>query len=63
MLNRTSGIIGTVVGLILAIIGAFTWFSLGHHKLGPGLLVVGIIILAFGIYAYMTSMKAKSRAA
>lgn len=63
MLNRTSGIIGTVVGLILAIVGAFTWFSLGHHKLGPGLLVLGIIVLAFGIYAYMTSMKAKSRVA
>jgi uncharacterized membrane protein YccC len=63
MLNRTSGIIGTVVGLILAILGAFTWFSLGHHKLGPGLLVVGIIVLAFGIYAYMTSVKAKGSAA
>lgn len=63
MLNRTSGIIGTVVGLILAILGAFTWFSLGHHKLGPALLVVGIIVLVFGIYAYMTSVKAKGSAA
>lgn len=63
MLNRTNGIIGTVVGLILAILGAFTWFSLGHHKLGPALLVVGIIVLVFGIYAYMTSVKAKGSAA
>ena len=63
LLNRTNGIIGTVVGLILAIIGAFTWFALGHHKLGPAILVVGVIILAFGVYAYMTSAKAKSKAA
>ena len=63
MLNRTSGIIGTVVGLILAIVGAFTLFSLGHHKIGAGLLVVGVIVLVFGIYAYMTSVKAKGSAA
>lgn len=59
MLNRTTGIIGTALGLILAIIGAFAWFGLQHHKIGPGLLVLGIIILAFGAYAYMTSAKAK----
>ena len=63
LLNRTNGIIGTVVGLILAIVGVFSFASLGHHKIGIGLLVVGIIVLAFGIYAYMTSMRAKSSAA
>lgn len=60
LLNRTTGIIGTVLGLILAILGGYLWFGpTTHHKLGPGFLVVGIIILAFGAYAYMTSAKAK----
>jgi flagellar basal body-associated protein FliL len=57
MLTKMNGLIGTVIGLILAIVGAFFWFSLGHHKLGPGLLVIGILILAFGIYAYMAGSK------
>ncbi len=61
MLNRTTGIIGTILGLILAILGIYLWFlsTPVHHKLGPGFLVVGIIILAFGAYAYMSSAKAK----
>ena len=63
LLNRTNGIIGTVVGLILAIVGIYFFAAGSHHKIGLGLLVVGIIVLAFGVYAYMTSMRAKSRAA
>jgi len=61
MLSRTTGIIGTVLGLILAILGIYLWFisAVPHHKLGPGFLVLGIILLAFGAYAYMTSAKAK----
>lgn len=59
MRSRTLGLIGSALGLILAIIGGFVWFGLSHHKLGPGILVVGIIILAFGAWSYMGSAKAK----
>jgi hypothetical protein len=59
MRSRATGLIGSALGLILAIIGGYVWFGLSHHKLGPGLLVVGIILLAFGAWAYMGSAKAK----
>ena len=55
MLNKTTGMAGLVIGLILAAAGAFTWFGLNHHKLGPGLLVLGVVVLAVGVYAYMTT--------
>jgi uncharacterized protein YacL len=57
MLNKTTGMAGLVIGLILAIVGAITWFGLNHHKLGPGLLVLGVIVLAVGGYAFMASGK------
>ncbi|GEM_PF-1525926 len=62
LLNRTTGIIGTVLGLIVAIVGIYFWFfARAHHPVrGPVLLVVGILILAFGAWAYMTSIKAKA---
>ena len=62
MRSRATGIIGTVLGLILAILGVYLWFlsTPVHHKLGPGFLVVGIILLAFGTWAYMGSAKAKA---
>ena len=59
MRSRALGLISSALGLILALIGGFVWFSLNHHKLGPGILVVGIILLAFGAWAYMGSTKAK----
>lgn len=59
MRSRAVGLVGSALGLILAIIGAFVWFGLSHHKLGPGILVIGIIILAFGAWSYMGSTKAK----
>jgi uncharacterized membrane protein len=61
MRNRVTGIIGTVLGLILAIAGIYFWFisNPAHHKVGPAALVVGIILLAFGAWAYMGSAKAK----
>jgi protein-S-isoprenylcysteine O-methyltransferase Ste14 len=62
MRSRVTGIIGTVLGLILAILGVFLWFlsTPVHHKLGPGFLVVGIILLAFGAWAYRGSAKARA---
>ena len=63
MLTRTNGIIGTVVGLILALVGVVTLVVLSHHKIGAGLLVVGVIVLAVGIYAYVAGPKAKGRTA
>ncbi len=57
MLNKTTGMAGLVIGLVLAIVGGITWFGLHHHKLGPGLLVLGVVVLAVGAYAYMTSAK------
>jgi uncharacterized membrane protein YccC len=62
MRSRLTGIIGTVLGLILAILGVYLWFisSSPHHKLGPAFLVVGIILLAFGAWAYMGSTRTKA---
>ena len=62
MRNRVTGIIGTVLGLILAIFGVYLWFisAVPHHKLGPIFLVVGIILLAFGAWAYVGSARAKT---
>jgi len=59
MRSRATGLIGSALGLILAIIGGYVWFGLSHHKLGPAILVVGIILLAFGAWSYMGSTKAK----
>ncbi|HLV99801.1 MAG TPA: hypothetical protein VKT82_14110 [Ktedonobacterales bacterium] len=62
MRSRLVGIIGTVLGLILAILGVYLWFisSVPHHKLGPAFLVVGVILLAFGAWAYVGSARAKA---
>ncbi len=62
MRSRLTGIIGSVLGLILAILGVYLWFisSVPHHKLGPIFLVVGIILLAFGAWAYMGSARARA---
>ena len=60
LLTRTNGLIGTVVGLILALVGVVALVALGHHKAGIGLLVVGVILLGVGVYAFMTSPKATS---
>ncbi len=63
MRNRITGIIGTVLGLILAFLGIYLWFfATPHHftKLGPGFLVLGIILLAVGAWAYLGSAKAKA---
>jgi len=62
MLTKMNGMIGTIVGIILAIVGVLTSFLLGHHKIGAGLLVIGVLILAFGIYAYMAGSKTTSAA-
>lgn len=58
---RITGIIGTALGLILAIFGVYLWFISNpvHHKLGPGMLVVGVVLLAVGAFAYTRSAKPK----
>jgi hypothetical protein len=60
MLTRTNGIIGVVVGLILALVGVVTFVAMSHHKIGAGLLVVGLIVLAVGIYAYVAGPKGRT---
>lgn len=62
MLTRTNGLIGTVVGLVLALVGVVAWLALNHHKAGIGLLVVGVLLLAVGVYAFLTSTGAKGAA-
>lgn len=62
LLTRTNGLIGTVVGLILALVGVISFMALGHHKIGIGLIVVGVVVLAVGVYAFMTSSKASAPA-
>lgn len=54
--NRTTSIYCLVVGVIIALAGVFFWVS-GHGVRGPVLLVVGVVILAFGGYAFMASSK------
>jgi hypothetical protein len=56
LLNKNTGIGGLVLGLIIAIAGAYFWVS-GHGLRGPVLLVVGVVMLAFGGYAFMASSK------
>jgi hypothetical protein len=36
---------------------------MSHQKMGIGLLVVGVIVLAVGVYVFMTSSKATGSAA
>ena len=54
--NRTTGIYCLVIGVIIAIAGVFFWVS-GHGVRGPVLLVVAVVVLAFGGYAFMASSK------
>jgi len=59
LLNRNAGIGSLVLGLIVAIAGVYFWVS-GHGLRGPVLLVVGVVLLAFGVYAFMASSKKAS---
>jgi hypothetical protein len=54
--NRTTGIYCLVIGVIIAIAGVYFWTS-GHGTRGPVLLVVAVVVLAFGGYAFMASSK------
>ena len=56
LLNKNTGIGGLVLGLILALAGVYFWAS-GHGLRGPVLLVVGVVMLAVGGYAFMASSK------
>ena len=59
-LTKTNGMIGALLGLIIALVGVVLWVATSHHKTGIGLLVIGIIVLAVGGYAYMTAGKTAS---
>jgi protein-S-isoprenylcysteine O-methyltransferase Ste14 len=63
MLNRTNGVIGAVVGVILALAGVVSLFALNHHTIGRGLLILGVIVLAVGIFAFIAGGRVKGRAA
>ena len=56
LLNKNTGIGGLVLGLIIALAGVYFLVS-GHGVRGPVLLVVGVVMLAFGGYAFMASSK------
>ena len=57
--NRNTGIYCLVIGVIIAIAGVFFWVT-GHGVRGPILLVVAVVVLAFGGYAFMSSKKTTS---
>ncbi|HEY7347381.1 MAG TPA: hypothetical protein VH599_03610 [Ktedonobacterales bacterium] len=56
---RATGIIGTVLGLILAIIGVYLLISAGG-VFSIIVLVVGVVLLVLGAFAYRGSAKARS---
>ncbi len=57
---RATGIIGTVLGLILAILGVYLLISSSGGTIAIGILVVGVILLIIGAFAYRGSARAKS---
>jgi cbb3-type cytochrome oxidase subunit 3 len=56
-LTKTNGMIGALLGILLALVGVVFWVATSHHKTGLGLLVLGVILLAVGGYAYMAGGK------
>lgn len=58
MFIPTNGLIGTVVGLILALVGVVTLIAFNHRKIGIGLLAAGMLVLAVGVNAFITNSKA-----
>ncbi len=55
---RILGLVGSALGLILAILGIAFLISTGN-TLGIIVLVVGVVLLALGAWAYRGSTKAK----
>ncbi len=58
MLTKTNGMIGALLGIIVAIAGVVVYLTTVHHKTALGLLVIGVLLLAAGGYVYMTKGKA-----
>jgi hypothetical protein len=56
-LTKTNGMIGALLGIIVALVGVVFWVATSHHKTGIGLLVIGVLLLAVGGYAYMAGGK------
>lgn len=57
---RFLGIIGTALGLILAIFGIYFMISAGSSTVSIVVLVVGILLLVLGAWAYRGSARARS---
>ncbi len=57
---RFLGIIGTALGLILAIFGIYFMISAGSSTVSIVVLVVGILLLLLGAWAYRGSARARS---
>lgn len=56
-LTKTNGMIGALLGIVVALVGVVFWVATSHHKTGIGLLVIGVILLAVGGYAYLAAGK------
>jgi hypothetical protein len=59
MLTRTNGMIGTILGIVVALAGVVFWVATSRHKTGIGLLVIGLIILGAGGYAHVAAGKSE----
>jgi uncharacterized membrane protein YdjX (TVP38/TMEM64 family) len=57
---RFLGIIGTALGLILAIFGIYFLISAGSSTVSIVVLVVGVLLLALGAWAYRGSARTRS---
>jgi serine/threonine protein kinase len=49
LFSKAVGLCLLLFGPTVILLGAFFWFALNHHKLGPGMLVLGVLILIAGI--------------
>jgi hypothetical protein len=59
MLNKNTGFIGLALGVVLTVVGIVVWVATVHHKTALGLIGLGIVVLAVGVYAIVASGKAR----
>lgn len=58
LLNKNTGFIGIALGVILAVVGVIVYAATVHHRTAEGLIGLGVVVLAVGVYALVASGKA-----